>query len=321
MTDRLYIPPHLRLVNVADWFDLRADNAAGSPCQDALREIIQNLPDLDVQILQPLGQILTMPDDEAIDTVRALLGETDCTLEPWSAISGGLGQRSQLIHDAERRADYTTENGTTAQVLIRITHTEAQGGILFENQLAQPLPDALLRAAFQRAGVVAATQDHPLGDVKITLIEATLNRNLGSGTAKSQPEATANPFFRFFDWIFGTIDKTFAGGEGDPTEALFGPTLATVEAVTSATEYALNNVLHDNLRVVTPTVRVQVRCPLERQAAVQADFAERGGVVEDEVHDGTIWTLTGRILAPELVGYIIQDHGGPTAQLTVTADV
>lgn len=330
-------PTSALYVSLETLFDLNEDSRAGGPCQTAIREVLAGLPELGIVPLPTTPYVLSFPSTDVYDTFVDLLVETPCHL--WSTVpEPSFGKREMLTTSTQATGAYTASNGVQAQVTLRLEPDDGSGHVQFQNGVTFGMTtQELLRIIYQRVGMIASqgALGYPLVNARIVLTEIALQNETRPVEPPPQPVApqppqpapkSGNPLFRMFDWIFDTIDKNFAGGTGTEfTTMPSGKTggAAQREAVWMATGEALHDALRGTTSLVEPVSRVEVRFPVAYRDAVAPDFESRGGTIEDEVHDGTTWTITGSIKASNLADYEerLQAITEPSAQVNTLQDV
>ncbi|MFW5748476.1 MAG: hypothetical protein ACOCYT_02555 [Chloroflexota bacterium] len=332
-------PSHATFLSLESLFDLRADNASGQPCQQAIQEILRGLPELGIGPLETIPYVLTFPSLETRETFLDLLRETDCGLRP-SIPEAGFGLRETVRQPVTGTATYTSPAGARATVTLTLEPAPGSGVVTFENRAPfSTMTRELLDLIYLRVGMAGAhgPTGYPLTNLIVALdtlnVEATQPQQRPApqpvtSTPPTQKKKDGNPFFRAFDWVFDTIDKMFAGGSGD-TFSNMGttPERSSVNAPREAIWYAVAEAMNDALLqarvLVEPVTRVEVRFPVEDHEAVAAAFRARGGTIEDETHDGTRWTLSGTIAARALADFSddLISASDATATVRTLADV
>lgn len=324
-------PAHAYYLSLDTLFDLDADTRAGAPCQRALHEVLAGLPELGIAPMTDLPFVLGFPSLDVLDSVIDLLAETDCALTT-TDVTPGFGLRETVHEPQTIDGSYRAKDGSRSRVRLSLTPRPGSGTVRFRSEMAfASVSRETLNLLYQRVGMLAAhgPQGYPLIDLDIALVEASVEPVGGSVPVPTSPPPTAqkpdNPLFRAMDWIFDRIDALFAGGSGSDFRDMTPdrPSSTVREGLWYAAGDAMRYGLRGQTALVEPVVAVRLRFPVEARQAVGTDFSARGGQIDDEVHDGTTWTINGQAPASALLDYneALRELAGPNASLEATGTV
>ncbi len=305
MTDLAPGFPPISLPPIGLYADLETlfNSTDVAACQQALQQVAGIYREMGVVPLDHSPTVLYFPNRRILNHFLDDMQKHGCRSRKDVAFSG-YGRRATITQEVSAEGEATDANGRNLFIAFQLIPAPEQDSILFENMLPprlQNLPGQITQMVYRQVQRLAVrgvpAEDSPANAPLSGFYVALAALDFGTETALTKRNR-GDSFFTVFDKMFDAIDKLFAGGSGaDFATMAQSANPAVRELLYRAIDDAFANGLRDNIAILTPDVIVNIRARLPERAELESAFVAAGGVLVDDVHDGTFYTLTGRIAA------------------------